>query len=153
MIIYLAGPLFTLAEREFNTRLANDLNNIRPDITIILPQNEALKFTNSENMLSDIFKDCIQSVDRADVVVVILEGSDADSGTCVELGYAYGKGKPILGIRTDSRISEVSGLNLMIPFACNEMYLNTKASIEDISNKIVEFITRWENDEVNPENI
>ena len=35
--------------------------------------------------------------------MALLDGQDADSGTCIELGYAHAKGKKIFGILTDSR--------------------------------------------------
>jgi len=142
-ILYLAGPLFTLAERDFNANLSSSILEKRPDLTIILPQDEGLKFKDCDNKNEKIFVDCIASVDRADIVVAILEGSDADSGTCVELGYAHGRGKAILGIRTDFRVSEESGLNLMLPFACQELYLNTSASLDDIVDKIIDFVDRF----------
>ena len=38
----------------------------------------------------------------------IMDGADPDSGTCWEVGYAYGK-KPIVLVRTDLRRNEGSG--------------------------------------------
>jgi len=87
--IYLAGPLFTLAEREFNTRLVVSVHKKRPDLIVILPQDNAAKFKSHENKNAEIFQDCIDSIDHADIMVALLEGADADSGTSVELGYAY----------------------------------------------------------------
>jgi len=143
--IYMAGPLFTLAEREFNARLAEILQKKRPDLVIILPQNEAFKFDNIENKNAKIFKDCIQSIEHADIIVAILDGADADSGTSVELGYAYSKGKAILGIRTDFRISEEKGLNLMLPFACLELYIDTLADYDKLVDKIICFADKYSN--------
>jgi nucleoside 2-deoxyribosyltransferase len=141
--IYLAGPLFTLAEREFNARLAESIHRKRPDLIVILPQDEALKFNDYENKNAEIFQDCINAIDNADIMVAILEGADADSGTSVELGYAYSKGKAILGIRTDYRISEERGLNLMLPFACMELYLDTLANFDVLVDKIIDFSDRY----------
>jgi nucleoside 2-deoxyribosyltransferase len=76
-------------------------------------------------------------------MVAILEGADADSGTSVELGYAYSKGKAILGIRTDSRISEERGLNLMLPFACRELYIDSLANFDALVDKIIDFSDRY----------
>jgi nucleoside 2-deoxyribosyltransferase len=141
--IYLAGPLFTLAEREFNARLAESIHRKRPDLIVILPQDEAVKFNDYENKNAEIFQDCINAIDHADIMVAILEGADADSGTSVELGYAYSKGKAILGIRTDYRISEERGLNLMLPFACMELYLDTLANFDVLVDKIIDFSDRY----------
>jgi nucleoside 2-deoxyribosyltransferase len=141
--IYLAGPIFNLAEREFNTRLAEAIHRKCPDLIVILPQDNAVKFKDYENKNAEIFQDCIDSIDHANIIVALLEGADADSGTCVELGYAYSKGKAILGIRTDLRISEERGLNLMLPFSCRELYLNTLASFDEIVDKIIGFANRY----------
>jgi nucleoside 2-deoxyribosyltransferase len=44
-------------------------------------------------------------IDECDVVFAILDGTDVDSGTAAEIGYAFAKGKPILGYRGDFRLS------------------------------------------------
>ena len=52
---------------------------------------------------NDIFDLDLRHLDSATLIVALLDGQDADSGTCIELGYAYAKGKKILGIITDFR--------------------------------------------------
>jgi nucleoside 2-deoxyribosyltransferase len=44
-------------------------------------------------------------IDGADMVLAVLDGADVDSGTASEIGYAFAKGKPILGYRGDFRLS------------------------------------------------
>jgi nucleoside 2-deoxyribosyltransferase len=56
-------------------------------------------------------------IDDADAVLAILDGSDVDSGTAAEIGYAAAKGKPIVGLRTDTRVTgdnEASIVNLQV---------------------------------------
>jgi nucleoside 2-deoxyribosyltransferase len=58
-------------------------------------------------------------IDRADMVLAVLDGVDVDSGTAAEIGYAFGKGKPILGYRGDFRLSadnEGSTVNLQVEY-------------------------------------
>jgi nucleoside 2-deoxyribosyltransferase len=43
------------------------------------------------------------AIDRADAVVAVLDGADVDSGTAAEIGYAFARGKPIVGYRGDWR--------------------------------------------------
>ena len=43
------------------------------------------------------------AIDACDVVVALLDGTQVDDGTAWEIGYAYAKGKPVVGIRTDFR--------------------------------------------------
>lgn len=46
-----------------------------------------------------------KSIEQSDLVLAVLEGSDVDSGTAAELGYAAGVGKKIIGYRSDFRLS------------------------------------------------
>ena len=39
-----------------------------------------------------------------DVVVALLDGAQVDDGTAWEIGYAYAKGMPVIGLRTDFRL-------------------------------------------------
>lgn len=45
------------------------------------------------------------AIDDSDGLVAVLDGTDVDSGTAAEIGYAFAKGKPILGYRGDFRLS------------------------------------------------
>jgi nucleoside 2-deoxyribosyltransferase len=46
-----------------------------------------------------------RAIRSCDWVLAILDGADVDSGTASEVGFAYGIGKRIIGLRTDSRRS------------------------------------------------
>jgi nucleoside 2-deoxyribosyltransferase len=97
MKIYLAGPLFSIAERDFNARLAQLLRDLGHDVW--LPQeSEQATMTPAE-----IFKEDVAGIDWAEVVVANMDGPDPDSGTCWECGYAYRK-KPVVVFRTDFRV-------------------------------------------------
>jgi nucleoside 2-deoxyribosyltransferase len=95
--IYLAAPLFTQAEIDFNQKLADRL--INAGYTVYLPQKECQKIIDPEV----IFATCIRGLRGASVILIILDGADADSGSCFEMGYAHAKGIPIIGLRTDFR--------------------------------------------------
>ncbi len=138
MKIYLAGPLFTLAERRFNQELASAIQKLVKDIVIIFPQVETGEMAELPDFVDKAFHFCIQSIDECDAVVGILDGADADSGTCVELGYAHARNKPIIGVRTDFRLSEDRGLNLMVSNICVKLILKSSLSfnIDDIAKEI-----------------
>jgi nucleoside 2-deoxyribosyltransferase len=80
----------------------------------------------------------------SDVVIANLDGSDSDSGTSFECGYAFAIGKPVLGIRTDFRISEDRGLNAMLSQSCADLiyFPSTDESISAFAAKIVESLTK-----------
>jgi nucleoside 2-deoxyribosyltransferase len=96
MKIYLAGPLFTTAERNFNNELTSLLRD--KGYEVWLPQ----EFEQMAMTPKQIFVKDVDGIDWADVVVANMDGSDPDAGTCWECGYAYRK-KPVILFRTDFR--------------------------------------------------
>jgi len=63
------------------------------------------------------------AIDRAHGVVAVLDGVDVDSGTAAEIGYAFARGKLIVGYRGDFRLSadnEGSTVNLQVEFFIRE---------------------------------
>lgn len=95
--IYLAGPLFTTAERAFNARL-RDCLSLRGH-QVWLPQDHEPR----EKTAAAIFAMDVAGLDWCDVVVANMDGPDPDSGTAWECGYAYAKGKKAFLFRTDLR--------------------------------------------------
>jgi nucleoside 2-deoxyribosyltransferase len=120
MNIYFAAPLFTMAEREFNKRLATAIEEKVTEINIFLPQENSMFDEDGEFLSKETFKADLKAIDNCDLVLAILDGSDADSGTCYECGYAYNR-KKILGIRTDFRSGEEDGLNVMLRHGVDDL--------------------------------
>jgi nucleoside 2-deoxyribosyltransferase len=59
------------------------------------------------------------AIDGADAVVAVLDGVDVDSGTAAEIGYAFARGKLVVGYRGDFRLSadnEGSTVNLQVEY-------------------------------------
>jgi nucleoside 2-deoxyribosyltransferase len=96
MKIYLAGPLFTTAERMFNEKLTRLLRDFGHEV--FLPQETEQRSATSRR----IFESDVAGLDWSEVVVANMDGLDPDSGTCWECGYAYRK-KPVILFRTDIR--------------------------------------------------
>ena len=111
MKLYLAGPLFTTAERAFNRQLADRL--VAGGHEVILPQERgpdgdepAGEGSNARvrSLTPDqILRKNLRDLNPADVVVAIMDGADPDAGTAWECGYAYATGKPTVLLRTDFR--------------------------------------------------
>src|SRR6266849_5217868 len=60
-----------------------------------------------------------KAIDTAAGVVAVLDGVDVDSGTATEIGYAFARGKLIVGYRGDFRLSadnEGSIVNLQVEY-------------------------------------
>ena len=97
MRIYLAGPLFTTPEREWNVGLAARLRAGGHEVFV--PQDHPV----AERTGRAIFRRDLGGLDWADTVVAIMDGADPDSGTCWECGYAYARGKTVVLFRSDFR--------------------------------------------------
>jgi nucleoside 2-deoxyribosyltransferase len=101
MKLYLAGPLFTLPEREFNVRLARALEHLGHETW--LPQEKSDEGTGAHLTPKDIFLRDKQGCDWCDVLVGNMDGADPDSGTCWEQGYVCSLRKQTILYRTDFR--------------------------------------------------
>jgi hypothetical protein len=73
--IYMAGPLFTTAERRFNLQLAGELRRLLPAFDFVLPQERAVAFLPD---LSAVVTGCLAQVRGADGLLSCLDGPDAD---------------------------------------------------------------------------
>src|SRR6266851_848691 len=132
MKIYLAGPLFTTAEQEFNRQLRDLLQSSGHEVW--LPQEHEPRERNGQ----DIFETNVAGLDGAEVVVANMDGPDPDSCTCWECGYAY-KRKYIILFRADLRESgDVPGspFNLMLSASATKVILAPLASVQELASRI-----------------
>ena len=96
MKLYFAGPLFTTPERTWNAEVTAALRAAGHEV--FLPQeNEPGKDA------AGIFAADKAGIDWAHGLVAIMDGPAPDSGTCWEVGYAFGTQKSIVLVRTDFR--------------------------------------------------
>lgn len=105
--IYLAGPLFNIADRRFNCDLAQALRTLRP-YDIHLPQK-----METPTDLNLVWQTCRAEIANSDVLVANCDGPTADDGTALEAEAAANLGKPVVLFRTDIRGHEDGGFNLM----------------------------------------
>jgi Nucleoside 2-deoxyribosyltransferase len=128
--IYLAGPLFSQAERDFNVLLRDRL--VEMGFLVFLPQEDGNDTESSrlEDRQRIIFENDVRGIDESDIVLAVLDGgSDVDSGTAWEMGYAYAKGIPVLGLKTDFRTFGDEGIiNLMMEISIDTL----QRDVEDI---------------------
>jgi nucleoside 2-deoxyribosyltransferase len=118
LTVYWAAPLFTQAERVWNRRCTEDLR--ARGYSVILPQDEAKPFiTPAGSDFSGIAEQCYRQCIECDLMIVVLDGADSDSGTSLEAGLKIGTrralnaGGKVIGLRTDFRASEDGQLNAM----------------------------------------
>lgn len=134
MRIYQAGPLFSEAEifwhRAFKARLAE------AGFCVLWP-GEFFSPGEIEAWGTDAPKKIMErdrtAIDDSDAVVALLDGPQVDDGTAWEIGYAYARGKPVIGIRTDFRNAGDTShgcVNAMIEGSCTAIVGDMDSAVE-----------------------
>ena len=126
--IYLAGALFSRAEKVFNRGVATAIES-NTDYRVYLPQNEP--FT-PEPLTSDhfpktmigrprtarteLFEKLLSEIEQSSMVIAVCDGVMLDDGTAAEISHAYNHDIPVIALRTDSRsdVADTGPFNLMI---------------------------------------
>jgi nucleoside 2-deoxyribosyltransferase len=155
--IYLAGPLgFSEAGRAFKIELMKRLTNLGYDVLDpfeLTPSSEIeaverlptldQKREAWRKLNTVIGRTNQQAIDRVDIVLAILDGQDVDSGTAAEIGYAYARGKPILGYRGDFRIAADNigaTVNLQVEYFINASGGRIVQSVEAIPEALARML-------------
>lgn len=126
--VYFAGPLFNQAEKDFNLKLTQVLEEAGYEV--FLPQRDGIEAAllegkTEEEMIRMIFDLDSGEVQKADIIFMNLDGRVPDEGACVELGIAYAGGKRCYGFKTDTRSVELGmDLNPMISGCMTKIFKN-----------------------------
>lgn len=134
MRIYLAGPLgFSEAGRAFVPKLksllaAKGYRIIDPFALTDTRAAQRLRYGPKRRaawrkLNAVIAANNRAAIDGCDAVVAVLDGSDVDSGTAAEIGYAFARDKAIVGYRGDFRLSadnEGAVVNLQVEYFIRE---------------------------------
>lgn len=131
-LVYLASPLFSVAELTFNLALAE---RIEASLDVYLPQRDGGKLVDLiahgvevRAAYKSIFDRDIRALEAATALVIVLDGRAVDEGAAFELGYAYARNKICCGIQTDPRRLLPAGNNPMVEMPLHEIF----SSIEDV---------------------
>lgn len=141
--VIILGPLFTQAERIWNRLLKQALEKeSHGKLKVTLPQDKAKKFFTPEGLnFTGLMENCLKNAESHDIAIAVLDGSDADSGTCVEIGYRKGRNRnlKIIGVRTDFRASEDNGLNAMLRICDRIIYFPSfNENVKKLAREIVD---------------
>lgn len=114
MLVYFAGPLFSVGERQFNERLTEQIEAL--GYQVFLPQRDGAErgAPPYDRMTGEEWSRAVFQLDTgqllaADVFLFMLDGRVPDEGACVELGIAWGQKtlqpahKLLIGLHTDRR--------------------------------------------------
>ncbi|MFZ1897653.1 nucleoside 2-deoxyribosyltransferase [Methanoregula sp.] len=112
--IYLAAPLFSEAERTYNITIAELLRSHYYEVH--LPQETGDDYAERDKKeYARIYRRNKRAIRDVDIIVAIIDGADADSGTAWEMGYAIGLRKTVIALRTDfRRAGSHERVNLML---------------------------------------
>lgn len=104
MKIYIAGKIGSKSELE----ILEEIDKLCKDsgFETFLPHRDVGIAKGIEDV-DKVFKgDIIEGFSDIDIVVAVLDGLHVGAGTAWELGYAYAKGIPTIGIKTDETPEE-----------------------------------------------
>ncbi|MEA4855160.1 MAG: nucleoside 2-deoxyribosyltransferase [Solidesulfovibrio sp.] len=138
MRVYLAGPLFTLAERRFMAHLRDRVGAL-PGVAALWPGDlfvdddlAAMGPAAKEH----IFRGCLAGLGGCGLVLAVLDGPQVDDGTAWEIGYAHARGLPVWGLRTDFRSAGDtvhSLVNCMIECSCLNIFNDIEVLIDRLA--------------------
>lgn len=124
--MYIAAPLFSQAEREFNAQLKSVLSKY---FRIYLPQEDGglmvdmiAKGIPAKRAAFEVFQRDVHAIGVCDLILIILDGRSVDEGAAFELGLAYGMKKSCFGLRTDPRQLLPSGNNPMLESSIERIF-------------------------------
>jgi nucleoside 2-deoxyribosyltransferase len=104
MKVYIAGKLSTAEEKELLERVSGLCEGLC--MSTFLPHRDVGLAENIEDV-SRVFKgDISEGFKDVGLVIAVLDGLHVGAGTAWELGYAYAKGVPAVGLKTDEAPKE-----------------------------------------------
>ena len=104
MKIYLAGKIRSPEEREFLEKV--DALCKRLGFETFLPHRDVGLAKDIKDVKKIFEGDIKQGFKEVKLVVAVLDGLHVGAGTAWELGYAYAKGIPTIGIKTDEPVED-----------------------------------------------
>lgn len=132
---YVAGPLFDDGERWWIETVERVV--AEEGFVTFLPHRD--NPPKDRFNVRQIFDNDRRGVDECDVVVASLNGIITDDGTAWELGYAFAKGKYLIGLHTDwRRRFEHEVVNLMLECSLDRLVHN----LDDLRAALREFAAR-----------
>lgn len=149
--IYLASPYgFSESTRRFLEELKVRLKNaghevndpwelgedliatFRAQVGRLSNKQRIAKLRNVNRQIGQRNRDAIE---KSEAIVAALDGSDVDSGTASEIGYAFARGKIVFGYRGDFRLTgenEAAAVNIQVQYWIEESGGSIVRSISDL---------------------
>jgi nucleoside 2-deoxyribosyltransferase len=133
-LVYLAAPLFSEAELDFNRALTE---RIEASLDVYLPQRDGGKLVDllargveQHAAYKSIFDRDLRALEAACALIIVLDGRAIDEGAAFELGYAYAHSKLCFGLQTDPRRLLPAGNNPMIEMSLQKIFRSIEGAGE-----------------------
>jgi nucleoside 2-deoxyribosyltransferase len=140
--IYVAGPLFSVAERRFNVALTARLEGA--GFSVFLPQRDGAERDRPPyaSMTREERRAAMFALDTAEILacgifLIILDGRVPDEGAAFELGVAYTckllqqPAKRLIGLHTDARAAFIGAkLNPMLAVPLDALFTDEDALLQ-----------------------
>lgn len=85
------------------------------------------------------FQKDITAIEKANILIAVLDGRTVDEGVAFELGYARALGKYCIGLKTDDRSLLRSGDNPMIIAGCNQLCSDTRELVFAVKHQVMQW--------------
>ena len=136
MKIYVAGKVRSENEREFLEEVDKLCRKLR--FKTFLPHRDVGLAKGIRDVKRIFEGDIINGFKDIDLVVAILDGLHVGAGTAWELGYAYAKGIPAIGIKIDESVEDALEYLSAILIGSMEII----SSIEELENRLKEIVKK-----------
>lgn len=136
MKVYIAGKIHTEDERETLERVDKLCKSL--GFETFLPHRD-VGIAEDINDVRKIFRgDITEGFRNIKLVIAVLDGLHVGAGTAWELGYAFAKGIPCIGLKTDESLEEALDYLSAIIIASTPIAL----SFDELESKIREFLKK-----------
>lgn len=133
MKVYIAGKIGNSEEKELLEEVTSLCESL--GFETFLPHRDVGVCSGIEDV-SRIFEgDIIFGMKDVDLVVAVLDGLHVGAGTAWELGYAYARGIPAIGLKTDESVEE--GLEYLSAILLGSMEIVN--SVEKLREELEKF--------------
>lgn len=145
MKIYIAAPLFSVGERQFNEQVDAVVRACGHET--FLPQRDGGCVADLPDIIDGKPKrkalfdlDCAH-MEWCDAVLFLFDGRVPDEGACFELGYCYAKGKRCIAYKTDAR-SFIDGYDNVMLHGAPEIVLRNEDELREFFERTDKEIRR-----------
>ena len=133
MRVYIAGKIGSDSEKEMLEKVDSLCKDLGFDT--FLPHRDVGIAKKIDDVKRIFEGDIIEGFRDCNLIIAVLDGFHVGAGTAWELGYAYAKGIPALGIKTDEGVEDA--LEYLSSILISSMPI--VGSFEELKSKLLEF--------------